>query len=76
MHRSKKQLIATIMLIAGIGLMAYGYWGAFTEAGSRVYDEMDGFTPFFMLIGGGILALTAVVMFLLIRRKARKNVSP
>ncbi len=39
---NKKKLIATIMLLAGTGLMIYGYWGAFTAAGNKVYDEMDG----------------------------------
>lgn len=67
-----KKTIAGIILLVAIGLMIYGYWGAFTKAGSKVYDEMDAFLPFFLLIGGVILFITALVLFMLIRRKARK----
>jgi hypothetical protein len=28
----------------------YGYWGAFTESGRVLYDEMAAMTPFFILV--------------------------
>ncbi|MGC4100772.1 hypothetical protein [Ferruginibacter sp.] len=63
---------AIIICIAAVVLMGYGYWGAFTAAGNKVYDEMDGNYPFFILLGGFILLLIALGMFLLGRRKAGK----
>lgn len=43
------------MLIVSLALIIYVYWGAFTNAGNKVYDEMDGFFPFFLIMGGVVL---------------------
>ncbi|MEO6539432.1 MAG: hypothetical protein ABIN74_00520 [Ferruginibacter sp.] len=52
--------------------MIYGYWGAFTTAGNKVYDEMDGYYPFFMLIGGVVLLVIFLILVFIMRRKAKK----
>jgi hypothetical protein len=58
-----------IILVISIALMVYGYWGAFTSSGNKVYDEMDGFIPFIMLIAGAILFIVSVIILLLKRKK-------
>ena len=50
----------------------YGYWGAFTNAGNKVYDEMDAMFPFFILFFGVILLITFLII-LLFRRRRNKN---
>lgn len=64
--------LSIIILIVAIALIGYGYWGAFTAGGNKVYDEMDGFYPFFMLIGGVVLLIIFLIL-LLIRRKKIKQ---
>lgn len=61
-----------IILITSFALMAYGYWGAFTTPGNKVYDEMDAFYPFFMLIGGVVLLIIFLILLIIMRRKAKK----
>jgi heme/copper-type cytochrome/quinol oxidase subunit 2 len=61
-----------IILIVAIALMIYGYWGAFTPSGNKVYDEMDGYFPFFLLIGGVILFIVFLILVFIRRRKAKK----
>ncbi len=46
-----------------MALMSYGYWVAFTTAGNKVCDEMNGLWQFFLLIGGVIFLITAIIMF-------------
>ena len=58
-----------IILIAAILSIIYGYWGAFTEAGNKVYDEMDAMLPFFVLIFGVILLLLFLVLVFIMKRK-------
>ncbi|MGZ3882746.1 MAG: hypothetical protein ACXVPQ_13015 [Bacteroidia bacterium] len=41
-------IVILILCLAGIG---YGYWGVFTKSGSKMYEEMDGMIPFFVLLG-------------------------
>ena len=41
--------------------MIYGYWGAFTQSGNKVYDEMDAFLPFFVFVFGVILLVVFLV---------------
>ena len=60
-----------IILIAAILSIIYGYWGAFTEAGNKVYDEMDAMLPFFVLIFGVILLLLFLVLVFIIKRKSK-----
>ncbi|MEP7237263.1 MAG: hypothetical protein ABI685_05350 [Ferruginibacter sp.] len=65
------KITAVIILILAVALMGYGYWGAFTTSGNKVYDEMDGYFPFFILIGGLILFVVFLILVILIRRKKK-----
>lgn len=63
------------MLIIAIAFMAYGYWGAFTESGNKVYDEMDAMLPFFGLIIGAVLFIISVVIMIVARKRKRKVIA-
>jgi hypothetical protein len=64
-----KQTAITLFLLGATG-SAYGYWGAFTQSGHRYYDEMDGYYPFFVLVGSCLLLLTsAILTFVFLVRK-------
>jgi hypothetical protein len=67
------KLSSYLLLLASLALMIYGYWGAFTTAGNKVYDEMDGYYPFFMLIGGAVLFIVFLVLFFISRKKAKRS---
>jgi NADH:ubiquinone oxidoreductase subunit 6 (subunit J) len=60
-----------IILIAAILSIIYGYWGAFTQSGNKVYDEMDAMLPFFVLIFGVILLLLFLVLVFIMKRKSK-----
>ncbi|HZH95573.1 MAG TPA: hypothetical protein VEY06_06785 [Flavisolibacter sp.] len=62
---------ARIILIMAILSVIYGYWGAFTPSGNKVYDEMDGMLPFFVLIFGVVLFIVFLVMILIVKRKSK-----
>ena len=64
--------VSRILPVIAIASIAYGYWGAFTQSGNKVYDEMDAFFPFFILIAGVILLIAFVVLVIVMRRKNRK----
>jgi len=61
-----------IILILSLALIGYGYWGAFTRSGNKVYDEMDGMLPFFVLLTGVILLIVSLILFIIMRRRNRK----
>ncbi|MEO6541526.1 MAG: hypothetical protein ABIN74_11060 [Ferruginibacter sp.] len=67
------KIASCIILIASLALMIYGYWGAFTTAGNKVYDEMDGYYPFFMLLGGVVLFIVFFVLLFISNRRGRTN---
>lgn len=64
-----------IMLTIAIAFMAYGYWGAFTESGNKVYDEMDAMLPFFGLVLGAVLFIIFVVIMIVIKNRKRKTIA-
>jgi hypothetical protein len=66
------KIISRVVFLVSIALIGYGYWGAFTEPGNRVYDEMDAFFPFFLLIGGVVLFIIFLILVIIMRRKAKK----
>ena len=55
--------VAAILGLCAGGLMVFGVWGMFTDAGGRRYDEMAGMIPFFALVAGGALSLAAAVVW-------------
>jgi len=62
-----------IILIVAIACIIYGWWGAFTESGNKVYDEMSAMLPFFVLIFGVFLVLVFLVLFFIRRRRWRSK---
>jgi heme/copper-type cytochrome/quinol oxidase subunit 2 len=60
-----------IILIVAIACIIYGWWGAFTQSGNKVYDEMSAMLPFFVLILGVFLVLVFWVLVFLLKRKAK-----
>ncbi len=60
-----------IIFILSILLIGYGYWGAFSESGNKVYDEMNGLFPFYMLILGTILFIVFLLLLIIIRKKSK-----
>ena len=66
--------IATVALaVAGAALGGFGWWGIYTAAGMRRYDEMDGLIPFFAGVAGlFLLAVAAVVALFAMGRSRRK----
>ncbi|HMK03755.1 MAG TPA: hypothetical protein VK489_06170 [Ferruginibacter sp.] len=65
-------IASRIILILALASTGYGYWGAFTKSGNKVYDEMDGFYPFFIMIAGLVLLLVFLVMLFIMKRKAKR----
>ena len=66
------KLLSRIILIVAVAAIGYGYPGAFTRAGSKVYDERDALLPFFNLIAGVGLLIAFLIMVVVGRRKKNK----
>ena len=64
--------VSQILLVLSLAFIGYGYWGAFTAAGNKVYDEMDGYFPFFIMLGGGILLIVFFILLIIRKRKKKK----
>lgn len=56
---------ALILILIAAALGSFFYWGAFTVAGNRRFDEMDRIIPYAAGLLAVILALVAAVLFLL-----------
>ena len=67
------KIASGIIGIIAIALIIYGYWGAFTKSGNKVYDEMDAYFPFFLLVGGSVLFIISLVLFIIMRTKAKSD---
>jgi hypothetical protein len=63
-----RALIKVFFLLA-LALISFGYFGYFTQVGSRHFDEMDGLIPFFALVAGGILLCITICGLVFYRRK-------
>jgi uncharacterized membrane protein len=64
---------ARIILIMAVLSIGYGYWGAFTPSGNKVFDEMDGMLPFFVLIFGAVLFIVFLVMILIVKENQKRG---
>jgi hypothetical protein len=58
--------LISILVISGLALMAFSYWGVETESGRRAYDEMDGIIPIAAGVLGALLLALAIV-FVIVR---------
>ena len=68
------KVTAIIIFVLGILSVAYGYWGVFSAAGSRMYDEMDGLIPFAFLIIGIVLLIAFIILIIVIRGRQKSSV--
>lgn len=68
------KIVSRIIFIVAIALITYGYWGAFTQSGNKVYDEMDAYLPFYILIFGVILFVVFILLVIIMRRKRDKMI--
>ena len=57
----------TALLVLGVVLAAFGWWGLETVSGRRRFDEMAGMIP----MGAGALGVLLVVIALVLRWRAR-----
>ena len=59
---------ALVLFLTGITGVGFGWWGVFTEAGNRSFDEMDGILPAVSGLLGivmlGVAVILGVVAFL------------
>jgi hypothetical protein len=56
------------LVAIGVALLVFGWWGIYTPAGRRAYDEMAGMIPFFAGVAGGLLLVVALVIAVVRRR--------
>jgi hypothetical protein len=56
------KILFLVSLICGV----FGYWGAFTPDGNRVFDEMSGMIPYFLGFGLSFLCCIAALILLVI----------
>lgn len=57
-----KSRINTIGLLVALITGAFGVWGYFSSAGSKLFDEMDAMYPFFSLMGS--VGIFVMLLFL------------
>jgi uncharacterized membrane protein YidH (DUF202 family) len=55
------------LLVAGVALAAFGWWGVETTGGRRRFDEMAGMIP----MGAGAIGVLLVLVALVLRWRAR-----
>ncbi len=70
--KAKMKTLSRLMLLVAIASIMYGYRGAFTRSGDKVYDEMDAYLPFFVLIFGAVLLIAFVILTIIMRHKKKK----
>jgi heme/copper-type cytochrome/quinol oxidase subunit 2 len=57
------RILALLTFLAAAGLIAFGWWGTFTEAGDAAYPEMQSYIPFFWGLVGVVMLGVACVLF-------------
>lgn len=65
------RMLVIVLLVAAMALILFAWWGQYTAAGHRAYDEMDALYPFAAGILGLMLTMVAaLVAWLGTRRRA------
>jgi hypothetical protein len=64
---------AIALLVIALPLEVFAYWGLFTEAGGRAFDEMAGLFPFYAGLLGAGLALCGALLWWVAARRARRT---
>ncbi|GHB68375.1 hypothetical protein GCM10008107_17310 [Psychrosphaera saromensis] len=66
--------LSVLMLLTGLALAIFGYWGLCTKAGNEVYPEMAGLIPFYSLLASlPFLLLAAIGAFVSYRKQRLKR---
>jgi hypothetical protein len=60
----KQTAILLFFISAAAGI--FGYWGCYTSAGRKAYDEMAGMIPFFSLWISGLCFIIGFVLTLVL----------
>lgn len=63
-------ILVHIILLAAALLIVFAFWGQYTTAGHRAFDEMDGIYPVAVAPLGTLLAAAAALAAWLGRRRA------
>jgi hypothetical protein len=67
------KITALVLAVAGAALAVFGWWGIYTAAGMRRFDEMDGLIPFFAGVAGlFLLSVAAIIALFAVWRSRRK----
>lgn len=69
--RGVTSIFVHIFLLAAALLIAFAYWGQYTDPGHRAFDEMDGIYPFLAGPLGNLLAAAAALVGWLGKRRSR-----
>ena len=64
---------AAVLALVGLALAVFGWWGIYTAAGMRRYDEMDGLIPFFAGVAGLFLLVLAGIAALFAAWRSRRR---
>ena len=64
-------ILVRVLLLAAALLIGFAYWGQYTDAGHRAFDEMDGIYPFVAGPLGTLLAAAAALTGWLGSRRSR-----
>ena len=66
------RVAAASFTVAGLLLLAFGWWGTETRAGRHHFDEMAGMIPFSAEVVGAVLLGCAAVLAIVGRRKRER----
>ncbi len=59
---------SNVCLLLSLVLGTFGWWGYYTAAGQKTFDEMSGMIPFFALLVAGVLFLVGLALYAFSRR--------
>lgn len=55
------RVLITFLIAAAVALIGFAYWGQYTVAGHRAFDEMDALYPFAAGVLGLVLTIVAAL---------------
>lgn len=64
---------AIVLAVIAIGLAVFGWWGVYTTAGNRRFDEMDGLIPLFAGVIAVVVFAVAMLLAVLAWRAAGRQ---
>lgn len=70
---SSMKRFTIFLYVAALASGAFGYWGLFTTAGRKEYDEMNGYYPGFALLGAAVLLLIALILTIILVVKSYRH---